>query len=157
MTISFDGQVIVVTGAGDGLGRTYATEIARRRGKLVVNDLGGPTTGGDGETLKSFADDVAAEIKAEGGEAVASYDTVATPEGGQAIIAAALDYYGRIDAVIANAGNMPYGKFEALSVDDLQSLLAVHIGGTWSVAQAAWPHFKAQSYGRLVCPLHPPV
>ncbi|MDE2405462.1 MAG: SDR family NAD(P)-dependent oxidoreductase [Sphingomonadales bacterium] len=151
MTISFAGQAVVVTGAGGGLGRTYAVDIARRGGMVIVNDLGGPTTGGEGERLNSFADDVVAEITAFGGQAIASYDSVATPEGGAAIIDAALTAFGRIDAVIANAGTMRYGDFERLSFADLQSLLAVHIGGTWSVAQAAWPHFKAQGYGRLVC------
>ena len=150
MTISFAGQAVVITGAGGGLGRTYALEIARRGGMVVVNDLGGPTTGGAGEVSRSFADTVVDEILAAGGQAVANYDTVATPEGGQAIIAAAIANFGRIDAVIANAGNMRYGDFERLTYDDLQSLLAVHVGGTWTVAQAAWPHFKAQGHGRLV-------
>ncbi|MBU6266367.1 MAG: SDR family NAD(P)-dependent oxidoreductase [Sphingomonadales bacterium] len=151
MTISFAGQAVVITGAGGGLGSTYAKEIARRGGMVVVNDLGGPTTGAEGETATSFADSVVEEIRAAGGQAVANYDTVATPEGGQAIIDAALSAFGRIDAVIANAGNMRYGAFEKLSFADLQSLLTVHIGGTWNVAQAAWPHFKARNYGRLVC------
>ena len=150
MGISFEGQVVVVTGAGGGLGRTYSLEIARRGGMVVVNDLGGPTTGGPGEVSRSYADAVVDEIRAAGGKAVANYDSVATPEGGKAIIAAAIGNFGRIDAVIANAGNMRFGDFESLSFEDLQSLLAVHIGGTWTVAQAAWPHFKAQGYGRLV-------
>lgn len=151
MTISFAGQVAVVTGAGGGLGRCYAKEIARRGGKVIVNDLGGPTTGEPGTALRSFADDVVDEIRRAGGVAVANYDTVATPDGGQAIVADALRHFGRVDAVIANAGTMRHGDFESLAFEDLQSLLAVHVGGTWSVAQAAWPHFKAQDYGRLVC------
>ena len=150
MGISFDGQVVVVTGAGGGLGRTYSLEIARRGGMVVVNDLGGPTTGGPGEVSHSYADTVVEEIRAAGGKAVASYDSVATPAGGKAIIAAAIAHFGRVDAVIANAGNMRYGDFESLTFEDLQSLLAVHVGGTWTVAQAAWPHFRAQGHGRLV-------
>ena len=151
MAISFVGQAVVITGAGGGLGSTYAKEIARRGGMVVVNDLGGPTSGGDGEALASYADAVVEDIRAAGGQAIANYDTVATAEGGQAIVDAALSAFGRIDAVIANAGTMRYGEFEKLSLADLHSLLSVHIGGTWSVAQAAWPHFRAQRYGRLVC------
>lgn len=149
MTVSFAGQAVVVTGAGGGLGRVYALDIARRGGMVVVNDLGGSTRGG-GETSTSFADTVVAEIEAAGGQAVANYDTVATPEGGQAIIATALERFGRIDAVIANAGTIRYGEFEDLTFDDLNALLAVHVGGSWNVAQAAWPHLKRQGYGRLV-------
>lgn len=148
MTISFEGQVVVVTGAGGGLGSAYAREIARRGGKVVVNDLGGTTKGEGGGT--DLADQVAQSICDAGGEAVANYDSVATPEGGKHIIQAALDSFGRIDAVIANAGNMRFGPFEDMSLDELNSLLAVHIGGSWNVAQAAWPHLKQQGYGRVV-------
>ena len=150
MAISYDGQVVVITGAGGGLGRAYAREIARLGGKVVVNDLGGSTTGKGEETSTSFADVVVEEIRAGGGEAVANHDTVATPEGGRAIIQTAIDHFGRVDAVVANAGNMRYGQFEDMSLDDLNALLAVHVGGSWNVAQAAWPHMKVQGYGRLV-------
>ncbi len=149
MAISFEGQAVAITGAGGGLGRVYALEVARRGGMVVVNDLGGPTSGKDGELSTSFADNVVDEIRAAGGTAVANYDSVVTPEGGKAIIAAALDNFGRIDAVIANAGTMRYGNFEDLTFDDLNALLAVHVGGSWNVAQAAWGHMKAQGYGRL--------
>ncbi|MFM6931959.1 MAG: SDR family NAD(P)-dependent oxidoreductase [Novosphingobium sp.] len=150
MTISYEGQVVVVTGAGGGLGRTYAIDIARRGGMVVVNDLGGATDGSAGHEQTSFADTVVEEIRAAGGLAVANYDSVASEAGGKAIMQCALDTFGRIDAVIANAGTMRYGDFEDLTLDDLNALLAVHVGGSWNVAQAAWPHLKAQAYGRLV-------
>jgi NAD(P)-dependent dehydrogenase (short-subunit alcohol dehydrogenase family) len=150
VTVSFAGQVAVVTGAGGGLGRAYSLEIARRGGAVVVNDLGGSVTGEGADKSSSFADAVVDEIRAAGGRAVANYDSVATPEGGKAIIQSALDHFGRIDAVIANAGNMRLGEFEDLSFDDLNALLAVHVGGSWNVTQAAWPHMKAQGYGRVV-------
>ena len=150
MTIRFDGQAVVVTGAGGGLGRAYAIEIAKRGGMVVVNDLGGATTGEQGGETPSFADAVVDEIRAAGGKAVANYDSVVTTEGGKAIIASALDNFGRIDAVVANAGTMRYGNFEELALEDLNALLAVHVGGSWTVAQAAWPHMKAQGRGRIV-------
>jgi NAD(P)-dependent dehydrogenase (short-subunit alcohol dehydrogenase family) len=111
MTISYEGQVVVVTGAGGGLGRTYAIDIARRGGMVVVNDLGGATDGSEGNEQKSYADAVVDEIRAAGGIAVANYDNVAGEAGGKAIIQSALDHYGRIDCVIANAGTMRYGPF----------------------------------------------
>jgi len=148
--ISYGGQVVVITGAGGGLGSVFAREIAKRGGQVVVNDLGGPVTGGSENSSTSYADTVAAQIVADGGVAIANYDTVATAEGGQAIIQSALDHFGRVDAVIANAGNMRYGSFESLSLEDLNALLAVHVGGAWNVVQAAWPYMKHQNYGRVV-------
>src|SRR5215469_15546019 len=100
--IDFTGQVVIVTGAGRGLGRLYAMEIARRGGQVVVNDIGG-TVGGEGSD-RSVADEVAHEITRAGGVAVASYDSVASPEGGQAIVDLALKQFGRLDAVVSNAG-----------------------------------------------------
>lgn len=148
--ISFEGQVVVVTGGGGGLGSVFAQEIARLGGAVVVNDLGGSVTGEGGETSKSFAGTVVDAIRAAGGQAVANHDTVATPEGARRIVEAAMDNFGRIDAVIANAGNMRYGDFESLSFEDLNSLLAVHVGGSWNIAQAAWPEMKRRGYGRVV-------
>jgi NAD(P)-dependent dehydrogenase (short-subunit alcohol dehydrogenase family) len=150
MAVSFEGQSVVITGAGGGLGRAYALEIARLGGKVVVNDLGGATSGVAGGESTSFADKVVDEIRAAGGTAVANYDSVTTTGGGQAIVQTALDHFGRIDAVIANAGTMRYGDFESLTLEDLNSLLAVHVGGSWTVTQAAWPHMKRQGYGRVV-------
>lgn len=149
-SISFDGQVVIVTGAGGGLGRSYSVEIARRGGRVIANDLGGSITGEGTQTSPGFADAVAAEIRASGGTAVANYDDVTSVQGARRIIEAALDNFGRIDAVIANAGTIRFGAFESLSLDDLNALLAVHVGGSWNVTQAAWPHLKQRGYGRVV-------
>jgi NAD(P)-dependent dehydrogenase (short-subunit alcohol dehydrogenase family) len=89
-------------------------------------------------------------LAAAGGRAAANYETTATPEGAQRIIEAAMDQFGRVDAVIANAGNMRYGDFESLSLEDLNALLSVHVGGAWNIAQAAWPQMKRRGYGRMV-------
>lgn len=148
--ISFEGRTVIVTGAGGGLGSAFSQEIARRGGAVIVNDLGGSVTGAGGETSSSFADAVVDTIVAAGGRAVANYDSVATPEGARRIVEAAMDNFGRIDAVIANAGNMRFGDFEDLSFDDLNALLAVHVGGSWNIAQAAWPEMKRRGYGRVV-------
>ena len=148
--ISFEGQVVIVTGAGGGLGSVFSQEIGRRGGAVIVNDLGGSVTGEGNETSTSYADRVVDTIRAAGGQAVANHDTVATPQGARCIIETAMDKFGRIDAVIANAGNMRYGDFESLSFDDLNALLAVHVGGSWNVTQAAWPEMKRRGYGRVV-------
>ena len=148
--VSFEGQVVIVTGAGGGLGRAYSLEIARRGGAVIVNDLGGSVTGKGTESSTSFADKVVEEIRTAGGTAVANYDSVATPEGAHRIVEATMDHFGRVDAIIANAGNMRYGEFESLSFDDLSALLAVHVGGSWNVTQAAWPQMRRRGYGRLV-------
>jgi NAD(P)-dependent dehydrogenase (short-subunit alcohol dehydrogenase family) len=105
--LRFDGRVVAITGAGGGLGRAYALEIAARGGAIVVNDLGGSLAGGGAST--TAADAVVAEIVAAGGKAVASHDDVASPEGAQNIVRAATETFGRLDAVIANAGNMRSG------------------------------------------------
>jgi NAD(P)-dependent dehydrogenase (short-subunit alcohol dehydrogenase family) len=149
-TVSYEGQVVVVTGAGGGLGSVISQEIARRGGAVLVNDLGGPVSGNGGETSKSYADDVVAAIRAAGGQAMANYDTTATPQGARRIVEAAMDEFGRVDAVIANAGNMRYGDFESLGLEDLNALLSVHVGGAWNVVQAAWPEMKRRGYGRVV-------
>lgn len=148
--VRFEGQAVIVTGAGGGLGRAYSLEIARRGGAVIVNDLGGSVTGTGTEASTSFADTVVDEIRAAGGLAVASHDTVATPEGARRIVEVALDHFGRVDAIIANAGNLRYGAFESLSFDDLNALLAVHVGGSWNVTQAAWPEMTRRKYGRVV-------
>jgi NAD(P)-dependent dehydrogenase (short-subunit alcohol dehydrogenase family) len=146
--ISFEGRVAIVTGAGGGLGRTYALDIARRGGAVVVNDLGGSVEGSSGSS--DMADRVVAEITAAGGRAVASYDSVATTAGAKRIAATALDKFGRIDALINNAGNMRVGLFEDSSEEDMAAILAVHLLGTYNVTKAVWPHMKAQGYGRIV-------
>ena len=147
-TISFEGQTVIVTGAGSGLGRTYALDIARRGGAVVVNDLGGAVAGGGASS--DAADRVVEEIRQLGGKAVANYGDVASPDGAHDIAEAALTHFGRIDALINNAGNMRAGPFETLTVADLNALLAVHVVGAFNATQAVWPHMKAQQNGRLV-------
>jgi NAD(P)-dependent dehydrogenase (short-subunit alcohol dehydrogenase family) len=146
--VSFEDRVVIVTGAGGGLGRTYALDIARRGGAVVVNDLGGSVRGGGAST--AMADAVVNEIRKAGGKAVANYDDVASPEGARSMAAAGLQAFGRIDALINNAGNMRYAGVEDLPLEDLNALLAVHVGGAFNCSQAVWPHMKAQGGGRIV-------
>jgi NAD(P)-dependent dehydrogenase (short-subunit alcohol dehydrogenase family) len=146
--IDFTGQVAVVTGAGRGLGRLYATELARRGASVVVNDLGG-AMGGEGSDA-TVADDVVAEITAAGGAAVASHDSVDSPEGGQAIVQTALDEFGRVDAVVSNAGIFNSIPFDELTTEDWRRMLRVHLDGGFYLAQSAYRAMKAQGYGRIV-------
>ncbi|MCB2076787.1 MAG: SDR family NAD(P)-dependent oxidoreductase [Novosphingobium sp.] len=145
MAITFEGQVAVVTGAGQGLGKAYALELARRGAKVVVNDIGGLDSP-DGSSAQA----VVREIEAAGGAAVASHDTVATPEGGKAIIDAALDNFGTVDAVIHNAGTWRHVTFEEMTPDNLDPVLDVHLRGAFYVARPAWTVMKARGYGRIV-------
>ncbi len=148
MAISFEGQVAVVTGAGGGLGRAYALDLAKRGAKVVVNDLGGDPHG-QGEN-RSAAQKVVDEIKAAGGEAVPNYDSVAEYDGGFNIVKTAIDNYGRLDVVICNAGILRDVAFHNMSEDDWDKVFAVHIKGSFTVLRAAWPVFRQQSYGRVV-------
>jgi NAD(P)-dependent dehydrogenase (short-subunit alcohol dehydrogenase family) len=144
----FDGKVAIVTGAGGGLGRSHALELARRGALVVVNDLGGSVDGtGSGTTA---AQAVVDEIKAAGGEAVANYDSVATPEGGRAIVQTALDTFGRIDVVVNNAGILRDSSFKNMDADKVDAVLAVHLKGAFNVTQPAWEHMRTQGYGRIV-------
>lgn len=129
--IDFTDRVAVVTGAGRGLGRLYALDLARRGAAVVVNDLGG-SMAGDGSDSR-VADDVVDEITRAGGTAVASYDSVDSLAGGQAIVDAALDAFGRLDAVVSNAGIFGSVPFEDLSADAWARMLRVHLDGgfTW--------------------------
>jgi NAD(P)-dependent dehydrogenase (short-subunit alcohol dehydrogenase family) len=146
--IRFDGRVAVITGAGGGLGKTYALELARRGASVVVNDLGGAADGtGSGS---SMADATVKEIVEAGGKAVANYDSVSTPEGGEAIIQATLDHFGRVDAVVNNAGILRDKSFAKLPPEDLEAVLAVHLKGAFFVSQPAFRRMKDQGYGRLV-------
>lgn len=146
--IDFHGQVAIVTGAGGGLGKAFCLELARRGAAVVVNDLGGATTGDGAST--SFADDVVALIHASGGKAVANYDSVATEAGGRAIVETALHHFGRVDIVISNAGNQRNGRFGDLTEADIDAVHAVHVKGAFFVIQPAYREMVKQGYGRIV-------
>ena len=134
--ITFDKRVAVVTGAGGGLGRTYALELARRGANVVVNDLGG-SVDGTGASTKA-ADVVVDEIVGAGGEAVANYDSVSTEEGGAAIVQTALDAFGTVDIVINNAGILRDKSFSKMSLEDVQAVLDVHLKGGFNVSLPAF-------------------
>lgn len=146
--LRFDGRVAVITGAGRGLGRSYALLLASRGAKVVVNDLGGAIRGNGPDT--GVAQAVVDEIVAAGGEAIASADSVATPESGEAIIQAALDTWGRLDVLVHNAGNVRYGAIRELSREDLQAVLDVHLLGAFHVLQPAFRRMCDAGYGRIV-------
>lgn len=143
--IRFDDRVVIVTGAGNGLGKSHALEFAKRGAKVVVNDLGGSATG-EGES-KSAADAVVDEIQAAGGEAVANYDSVTD---GDKIVESALDNFGRIDVVINNAGILRDKSFHKMTDDDWDLVYQVHVKGAYKVSHAAWPHLRENQYGRLI-------
>jgi NAD(P)-dependent dehydrogenase (short-subunit alcohol dehydrogenase family) len=141
-------RVIVVTGAGGGLGREYALTLAREGASVVVNDLGGARDGtGSGHNM---ADEVVKEIKDAGGRAVANYDSVAEQEGAENIIKTAVDEFGKIDGVVSNAGILRDGTFHKMEFGAWDSVLKVHLYGGYNVIRAAWPHFRENSYGRVV-------
>lgn len=146
--IDFNHQVAVVTGAGRGLGRVYALELARRGAAVVVNDLGG-TMAGQGSDA-AVADQVVEEITAAGGTAVASYASVDTPAGGAAIVRTAVERFGRLDAVISNAGIFNSIPFDELTPEDWRRMLSVHLDGGFYLAQPAYRVMKSQGYGRFV-------
>ena len=146
--ITFDGRVAIVTGAGGGLGRTYALELARRGARVVVNDLGGAVDGTGADT--KAADVVVDEIIAAGGEATASYDSVSTEEGGQAIVETAVDAYDTVDIVINNAGILRDKSFAKMETSDVQAVLAVHLEGSFNVSLPAFRVMKEKGYGRFV-------
>ena len=143
-----EGRVAVVTGAGRGVGRGFALELAREGAKVVVNDLGGSAFG-EGAS-KSAADVVVDEIVAAGGEAVASYDSVATPEGGKAIVQTALDEWGKVDIVINNAGILRDKAFHNMEPDLMNPVFDVHLKGAFHVTRPAWVHMREQGYGRVI-------
>jgi NAD(P)-dependent dehydrogenase (short-subunit alcohol dehydrogenase family) len=146
--IDFTGQTVIVTGAGRGIGRLFALDFAARGASVVVNDLGGKTGGGGADT--SVAESVVEEIKAAGGKAVASTDSVATPEGGEAMVRAAVDNFGRLDAVVSNAGIVNYMPFELMTRELWDQMLGVHLHGAFNIAQPAYRVMKEQGYGRFV-------
>ena len=141
-------RVVVVTGAGGGLGREYALTLAKEGACVVVNDLGGARDGtGAGHNM---ADQVVAEIKDAGGRAVANYDSVAEAEGAQNIVKTALDEFGKIDGVVSNAGILRDGTFHKMTAENWDAVLKVHLYGGYNVIRAAWPHFREQGFGRVV-------
>jgi NAD(P)-dependent dehydrogenase (short-subunit alcohol dehydrogenase family) len=138
----------VVTGAGRGLGRAYARLLAARGARLVVNDRGGAVDGVG--TDPAPARQTTEEIRSAGGEAIADDNDVATPVGAQALVDAALEQFGRLDVLINNAGIIRWARFPEADEDNLGRHLAVHVGGSFHTARAAWPHLAAQGYGRIV-------
>lgn len=146
--LRFDDRVAVITGGGRGLGRAYALLLASRGAKIVVNDPGVSMSGD--ATDEGPADALVAEIKAAGGQAVASLDSVATPEGAKAIVQTALDAFGRLDVLIHSAGNVRRGSLTELSYEDFESVLAVHLKGAFNMVREAMPVMTEQAYGRIV-------
>ena len=146
--IRFDDRVAVITGAGGGLGRTYALDLASRGAKVVVNDLGGAADGTG--AASSAADAVVKEIEEAGGTAVANYDSVSTPEGGEAIIQTAIDNFSKVDIVINNAGILRDKSFAKLTDEELKIVLEVHLRGAFYVSQPAFRNMKEHGYGRFL-------
>jgi NAD(P)-dependent dehydrogenase (short-subunit alcohol dehydrogenase family) len=146
--IRYDGRVAVITGAGGGLGKTYARMLASRGASVVINDLGGASDGTGGGT--SMADQTVKEINEAGGKAVANYDSVATPEGGAGIIQTAVDNFGKVDIVINNAGILRDKSFAKLEPQHLEAVIDVHLKGAFYVTQPAFRVMKENSYGRII-------
>jgi NAD(P)-dependent dehydrogenase (short-subunit alcohol dehydrogenase family)/acyl dehydratase/putative sterol carrier protein len=147
--IRFDNRVAVITGAGAGLGKTYALELARRGAKVVVNDFGGARDG-SGKGSTSPADAVVKEIKGLGGEAVANYDNVATTERGEKIIQTAIDAFGTIDILINNAGILKDKSFVKMEPESWKAVLDVHLNGAYNVSRPAFAVMKKNGYGRIL-------
>jgi NAD(P)-dependent dehydrogenase (short-subunit alcohol dehydrogenase family) len=146
--LGFEGRVAVITGAGRGLGRSHALLLASRGARIVVNDPGGSVRGEGADA--GPAEQVVREIRAAGGDAVACLESVATAEGGRAIVATALERYGRLDIVIHNAGNVRYGSLQEISHEDFRAVIDVHFVGAFNVVRAAFPILCAAKYGRIV-------
>lgn len=146
--IRFDGRVAIITGAGNGLGKDYALELARRGAKVVVNDLGGSGSGQGAS--HNAADLVVEEIRDAGGEAVANYDSVSSRAGGEAIVQTAVNAFGKVDICINNAGFLRNGRFEDLSDAQIDSIIDVHLKGAFYVAQPAYRVMRKNGYGRFL-------
>lgn len=156
MTLDFSGRVVAVTGAGRGIGRAYALLLGRLGARVVVNDLGGSAKGPGGGSGRGSdgdpgpANEVVGEIRAAGGTAAADISDVSTVDGGAAIVETALREFGRIDALINNAGNMVWSKLPDLDLETLDSVLDVHVRGSFNTIRAAWPYMVEQGFGRIV-------
>jgi NAD(P)-dependent dehydrogenase (short-subunit alcohol dehydrogenase family) len=146
--IDFTGQAVIVTGAGRGLGRLYALDLAQRGASVVVNDLGGSMHGSGADA--TVADQVVEEIERAGGVAVASHESVDSQEGGNAIVHTAIENFGRLDAVVSNAGIFNSVPFDELSAQDWRRMLGVHLDGGFYLSQPAYRVMKSQGYGRFV-------
>ncbi len=143
-----EGRVVIITGAGGGLGRQHALLFARRGARVVVNDLGGSRDGSGGGS--EMADRVVAEITDAGGQAVASYEDVATTDGAQGLVQTALDTFGSVDVVVNNAGILRDVTFHKMEAAQWDAVMKVHLYGTYHVTRAAWPHLRDQGYGRVL-------
>ena len=153
MTYSFADQVAIVTGAGGGLGRCHALELASRGAKVVVNDLGGAMDGTGGSS--DAANAVVEEIKAAGGEAIANGGSVSDRAGAKSMVEQAMDTWGRVDILINNAGILRDKSFAKMPLDDFDMVLAVHLNGVAYVTSAVWPVMREQNYGRIVMTTSP--
>jgi NAD(P)-dependent dehydrogenase (short-subunit alcohol dehydrogenase family) len=148
MAIRFDGKVAIVTGAGGGLGRAHALELAARGAKVVVNDLGGAVDGTGGNS--KAAENVVAEIKAAGGTAIANGASVADDAGVQHLVKQTMDAFARVDILVANAGILRDKSFAKMEMADFDAVMAVHVMGTVKPAKALWQIMRDQQYGRIV-------
>lgn len=148
MSIRFDGKVAIVTGAGGGLGRAHAVELARRGAKVVINDLGGTVDGSGGSS--EAAKKVVEEIKGFGGQAIANGASVTDDAGVAQLVKQTLDAFGRIDILINNAGVLRDKSFSKMEIKDFEFVLEVHLVGSVKVTKAVWETMKTQQYGRIV-------
>lgn len=148
MSIRFDGKVAIVTGAGGGLGRAHALDLARRGAKVVINDLGGAVDGTGGNS--QAAESVVAEIKAFGGVAIANGASVADDAGVDHLVKQTMDAFGRVDILVANAGILRDKTFAKMELKDFDAVMAVHLMGTVKPAKALWQIMRDQQYGRIV-------
>jgi len=153
MSISFADQVAIVTGAGGGLGRCHALELARRGAKVVVNDLGGTMDGSGGSS--DAAEAVVAEIKAMGGEAIANGGSVSDRAGAQSMVDDAMNAWGRVDVLINNAGILRDKSFSKMTLDDFEMVVNVHLMGAAYCSHAVWPIMREQNYGRILMTTSP--
>jgi NAD(P)-dependent dehydrogenase (short-subunit alcohol dehydrogenase family) len=153
MTINFDGRVAIVTGAGGGLGRCHALELAKRGAKVVVNDLGGAVDGTGGSS--EAAARVVEEIEAAGGVAIANGGSVADVQGARSMVDAAMSAWGRVDVLINNAGILRDKSFTKMTIEDFRAVLEVHLMGAMYCTSAVWPIMREQNYGRIVMTTSP--
>jgi len=153
MSISFADQVAIVTGAGGGLGRCHALELARRGAKVVINDLGGAMDGSGGSS--DAAEAVVAEIKAMGGEAIANGGSVSDRAGAQSMVDDAMNAWGRVDVLINNAGILRDKSFSKMTLDDFEMVVNVHLMGAAYCSHAVWPIMRKQNYGRILMTTSP--